>query len=323
MIDLKDVIPVRVVRKTVESEGIVSFELVHAEAGRLPSFAPGAHIDVHIPGGFVRQYSLCNAARKTGRYVVAVLRDPSSRGGSTALHDSVSEGDTLEISPPRNHFKLNGESVHSLLLAGGIGVTPIFCMAEQLYEEGRSFELHYCARNKQKMAFHDAMSQAAWSSSLRLHFDDGAPAQKFDIDSVLEGAGADTHLYVCGPQGYMDAVLDAARGMGWAQERLHYEYFKADVIHKDTDSDFEVEIASTGTVLSVPADRSIASVLNEHGFNISMSCEQGVCGTCVTKVLSGVPDHRDSFLLPDERDANDQMTPCCSRAKSKRIVLDL
>lgn len=323
MIDLNDVMEVRVTRRTVEAEGIVSLELVHPEGAGLPAFEPGSHIDVHIPGGYVRQYSLCGPANEASRYVIAVLRDPQSRGASKALHDLVREGDTLRISAPRNHFPMHAGPNHSLLLAGGIGVTPILSMAEQLHREGRRFTLHYCARSQDRMAFHDAISASGWRDQVQFHLDDGAPQQKLDLPSVLGTADADAHLYVCGPQGYMDAVLQQARTAGWSQERLHYEYFKVEMAHRDDDAAFEVEIASTGTVVTIPADKSIAMVLNEQGYNVSMSCEQGICGTCVTRVLSGLPDHRDSFLMPEEREANDQITPCCSRAKSSRLVLDL
>ncbi|SCB26786.1 PDR/VanB family oxidoreductase [Cupriavidus alkaliphilus] len=323
MIDPNDVMEVRVARRTEEAEGIVSFELAHACGADLPPFQPGAHIDVHIPGGYVRQYSLCNPANETRRYVIAVLRDAQSRGGSAALHDCVVEGDALRISVPRNHFRLHPGANHSLLFAGGIGVTPMLCMAEQLHREGRPFTLHYCARSWGRMAFHDAISGSDWAGHVQLHFDDGAPGQKLDLQLALDTACADTHLYVCGPRGYMDTVLGQARAGGWSADRLHYEYFKAEPVHKESDGAFEVEIASTGTVVMVPADKSIAMVLNEHGFNVSMSCEQGVCGTCVTRVLSGLPDHRDAFLTTEEREANDQMTPCCSRSKSPRLVVDL
>ncbi len=323
MIDLNDVMEVRVARRTEEAGGVVSLELAHAGGAELPPFQPGAHIDVHIPGGYVRQYSLCNPANETKRYVIAVLRDAQSRGGSAALHDIVREGEALRISAPRNHFPMHAGAHHSLLFAGGIGVTPMLCMAEQLHREGRPFTLHYCARSQDRMAFHDAISESGWADNVLLHFDDGAAGQKLDLQLALNTASADTHLYVCGPQGYMDAVLEQARAGGWSADRLHYEYFKAEAVHKESDCAFEVEIASTGTVVIVPADKSIAMVLNEHGFNVSMSCEQGVCGTCVTKVLSGLPDHRDSFLTSEEREANDQMTPCCSRSKSPRLVVDL
>ncbi|WP_261323369.1 PDR/VanB family oxidoreductase [Burkholderia anthina] len=323
MIDLNDTISVCVKRKNVEAVDIVSFELVALDGADLPPVVPGAHIDIHIPGGYVRQYSLCNASNDTERYVVAILRDAHSRGGSIAMHDNVMDGDILQISKPRNHFPLHAEAGNHLLFAGGIGVTPLICMSDQLHRENRPFSLHYCTRSKDRMAFHKAIMNSAWADKAHYHFDDGAIDQKLDVAAVLGAASRDTHLYVCGPQGFMDSVLNTARETGWEEDRLHYEYFKHAVTQNNDDTTFEVEIASTGTVLIVPPGKSVAAVLNEHGFNISMSCEQGVCGTCVTRVLSGTPDHRDTFLLSDEREANDQMTPCCSRSKSSRLILDL
>lgn len=322
MIGQKDTFLVRVVHRTLEAEDIVSFELESIEGEVLPRFEPGAHVDIHAPGGFVRQYSLCNSASGSGRYMVAILRDPSSRGGSVAMHNKVNVGDVLQISAPRNHFPLHPEG-HSLLFAGGIGLTPMLCMADELHRQGRPFTLNYCARSRSRMAFYDAISQSAWFDKVNFYFDDCVEERIFDIASLLDAASPDTHLYICGPQGYMNAVLEKARSSGWSNERLHYEYFKAEVLHKSTDAAFEVQIASTGSVLAIPADKSIAAVLNEHGFNVSLSCEQGICGTCVTKVLSGVPDHRDSYLLENEREANDQMTLCCSRSKSPQLIIDL
>jgi vanillate O-demethylase ferredoxin subunit len=181
MIDLKDVFLVRVVRQTIEAEDIVSLELESVGGEVLPRFEPGAHVDIHTPGGFVRQYSLCNSASETGRYMVAILRDPSSRGGSLAMHDSVKEGDVLQVSAPRNHFPLHPEAGHSLLFAGGIGVTPMLCMADELYRQGRPFTLNYCARSKSRMAFYEVISQSAWVGNVNFYFDDCVDERSFDI----------------------------------------------------------------------------------------------------------------------------------------------
>ena len=316
---------VHVVRRTQEATDIVSFELQCPLGNTLPAFTPGAHIDVHLPQGVIRQYSLCNASVETQRYTIAVLRDPASRGGSSSLHDHIREGAELKISQPRNHFPLHEGPGHSLLMAGGIGVTPLMCMADALHGKKRSFALHYCARTSDRMAFVQQLSEADWSTQVHTHFDDGLPEQRLDISATLRAASDDTHLYVCGPQGFMQAVLSCARELGWPQTRLHSEYFQAAERPDEDAADrpFEVEIASSGAVFTIDVGQSIAEVLNAHGHAVSMSCEQGVCGTCVTRVLAGEPDHRDSFLLPEERSANDQMTPCCSRARSARLVLDL
>ncbi|HWH83172.1 MAG TPA: ferredoxin reductase, partial [Burkholderiaceae bacterium] len=252
---------VRVARKAMEAHDICSLELVAADGGTLPAFSAGSHVDVHLPGGLVRQYSLCNDPSETHRYTIAVLRDPASRGGSSAMHDAVNEGDTLTISAPKNHFTLAHDAKTSLLLAGGIGITPILCMAERLAALGAEFTLHYGARARDRMAFIDRVQRSHFADKVALHFDDGAADQRLDIDAVLAGAKAGTHLYVCGPKGFMDAVLNAAHTQGWPEARLHWEFFAADAAPRGGDRPFEVQIASSGRVIAVPADQTIVQAL--------------------------------------------------------------
>lgn len=312
---------VRVASKTYETDAIAVFELVSMDSAELPPFSAGAHIDVHTPGGLVRQYSLCNHPSETHRYLIGVLRDTDSRGGSLAMHDQLNEGDTLTIGEPRNHFPLAGAAAHHLLLAGGIGVTPILCMAEELGTSA-SFEMHYCTRSEEVTAFRNRIEESDFGHKVQHHYDDGDDLQRFDAVAQLATPVAGTHIYVCGPTGFMDWVLTAARDAGWPEERLHYEFFSAEI---DTEGDegFEVELASSGLVVTVPDDMTVVEALAEHGVAIEMSCQQGVCGTCLTGVLSGTPDHKDLYLMPKEHEANDQFTPCCSRSKSPRLVLDL
>ncbi len=317
-----DLIDVRVARKIVEAEGIASFELVRPDGGALPAFEPGAHLDIHVPGGLVRQYSLCNPASETHRYQIAVLRDPASRGGSEAMHAQLNEGDLVKISAPRNHFPLAAGVGHTLLMGGGIGITPVLCMAEHLSRSGGSFELHYCTRSPARTAFHDALKSGPFADKVHFHFDDGAAEQKLDIGAKLAACSPDTHLYVCGPKGFMDAVLGKARELGWPESRIHFEYFAAEVVHKADDGVFEVEVNS-GQVIPVQPDQSIAQALAAAGIEVPLSCEQGVCGTCLTRVLEGTPDHRDMYLTPAEQEQNDQILVCCSRSKSPRLKLDL
>ena len=316
----------RVARKTIEAEGIASFELVPADGGPLPAFTAGAHVDVQVPGGPQRPYSLCNDPAETHRYVIAVLDEPASRGGSRGMHERVHEGDMLQVGAPRNLFPLAPGAARHLLLAGGIGITPILAMAWQLGREGAEFELHYCARTPQRAAFAGPLAEAAFAERVHLHFDDGAPAQRLDIAAVLAAQPAGTHLYVCGPNGFMDAVLGAARDAGWADERLHREVFApalAPASDEAGDRGFEVQLLSTGQVVEVPAGCSVVRALEAAGVFVPTSCEQGVCGTCLTGVVEGVPEHRDSYLTPEEHAAGDQFLPCCSRARSARLVLDL
>jgi vanillate O-demethylase ferredoxin subunit len=314
---------VRVAAKTVEAVDICSFELVDTSGKVLPAFSAGSHIDVAVGEGLTRQYSLCNDPAESHRYQIAVLRDPATRGGSAGMHDHVRVGDVIAISAPKNHFPLAHEAKKSLLLAGGIGVTPILCMAERLALTGADFEMHYCTRSKDRTAFHDRIRNARYASRVQFHFDDGDVSQKFDIAARLATPEAGTHLYVCGPKGFMDAVLATARARGWPEAQLHYEFFSADVTPSANDESFEVQLASSGRVVVVPKDKTVVQALADAGIEVQTSCEQGVCGTCITRVLEGEPDHKDLYFTPEEQAKNDQFTPCCSRAKSKRLVLDL
>ena len=314
---------VRVSRKTVEALDICSFELTSADGKPLPAFSAGSHVDVQLPGGVTRQYSLCNDPAESHRYLIGVLKDPATRGGSKAMHETVNVGDTLTISAPRNHFPLAHEAAHSLLLAGGIGVTPILCMAERLAIAGASFEMHYATRSRERTAFHDRIAQSSYAPKVQFHFDDGAEEQKLQLARLLAAPLAGTHLYVCGPKGFMDAVLTAARTGGWPESRLHYEFFAAEPANSDSDQAFEIELAGSGRIVLVRQDQTALQALLDAGVEIDSSCEQGVCGSCATRVLGGAPDHRDLYFTPEEHAANDQFTPCCSRAKTARLVLDL
>lgn len=314
---------VTVARKWSEAQDICGFELVSADGSALPRFSAGSHIDVHLPGGLIRQYSLCNDPERADHYRIAVLREANGRGGSRAIHDLVAQGDTLRISAPRNHFPLAHGAPSHLLLAGGIGITPILCMAERLSRAGDAFELHYCARSRERGAFVESISGGPFSDRAHFHFDDGDANQRFDLAATLANAPDGSHLYVCGPRGFIDAVLAEARRQNWADARVHYEFFGAALERSDADSAFQVRIASSGATFDVPADCTVVAALAKHGIEILTSCEQGVCGTCLTRVLEGEPDHRDSYLTDEEKAAGDQLLPCCSRSKTPLLVLDI
>lgn len=322
----QETLQVRVIQKRTEAEGIASFELARVDGAALPPFSAGSHIDVHLPGGLTRQYSLCNTSHSLHddphRYRIAVLRDAASRGGSVAMHDSVHAGDVLTISTPRNHFALH-PAQRTLLLAGGIGVTPLLCMADRLARTGADFALHYCTRSVERTAFASEIAASAMAPHVHFHFDAGAPEQKLDLAAVLAAPGADKRLYVCGPAGFIDHVVTTAKAMGWAQDNIHLEYFGAPAQDTSGDQGFEVRIASTGKVYPIAADVSVVEALRKEGIDILTSCEQGVCGTCLTRVLEGEVDHRDMYLTDEEKAANEQFMPCCSRAHSKLLVLDL
>lgn len=314
---------VNVTRKAVEADGICSFELCAVDGSALPPFEAGAHIDIHIANGLIRQYSLCNDSRERHRYVISVLKDPASRGGSSAMHEQISEGQTLSISAPRNLFALSQSAQRHLLFGGGIGITPMLAMAHELHHQGADFELHYSFRSSERAAFIQFLGQAPFASRVHLHDDSGSPEQKLDATALLAVPGSASHLYVCGPAGFMSFILDTAQAAGWPEDHVHREFFAVASIDQRGDTPFEIQLASSGQIFYIPADRTVFEVLDEAGIEIESSCEQGVCGTCITGLLDGIADHRDQFMTAAEHASNDQFTPCCSRAKSPRLVLDL
>jgi ferredoxin-NADP reductase len=315
---------VQVLSKRLEATDICTFELADPLGNALPNFSAGSHIDVYIREGFVRQYSLCNDPRETHRYLIGVLRVPDSRGGSRSMHDDIEEGDVIEISEPKNHFPLARDAKRSLLVAGGIGVTPILCMAERLANVGAEFEMHYCTRSAERTAFLQRIRASSFANRVYFHFDDGPEEQKFAMDVAIAHARPETHLYVCGPTGFMDLVLATARRNGWPERRLHREYFASKVQQPSAnDVEFDVKLASTGKVYRIPRDQTVVAALARYGVEIPTSCAQGVCGTCLTRILDGEPEHRDIYQTDAERSRNDQFTPCCSRARSATLVLDL
>lgn len=322
MTTVPNILNVKVARKEVLAIDIVMFELL-ACGNPLPSFSAGSHVDVFLPGGITRQYSLCNNPSEVDRYQIAVLKDCGGRGGSRAMHENVFQGDMIQISAPKNHFPLEGGARQSVLLAGGIGITPLLCMAERLASIQQSFELYYFCRSPERTAFRDQLQKAAYADCVHFSFDSAPEQQRIDISAVLKTPATDVHVYVCGPKGFIEHVLGTARRIGWAESQLHYEFFSAEPLKLETDGSFEIQLASSGRLLRVAADQTVAATLEAAGIDLPTSCSQGVCGTCLTRLLSGEPDHRDFYLTAEEKMANDCFLPCCSRSKSPRLVLDL
>jgi len=314
---------VQVVARRDEAVDIATFELADPSDRKLPSFSAGSHVDVQVPDGPVRQYSLCNDPTESHRYLIGVLRVVDSRGGSAAMHARVREGDALQISEPKNHFPLAHGARRSVLIAGGIGITPILCMAERLSNAGADFGVHYCTRSRERTAFYERIRQSRFSARVAFHFDDGAADQRFDAAATLARSDAEAHLYVCGPTGFMDLVLGEARERGWPERHLHREYFSAQTQVIAAGASFTVRIASTGKTFAIPSDQSVVDALAAVGVEITTSCCEGVCGTCITRVLEGEPDHRDVYFTDEEHAKNDQFTPCCSRSRTAELVLDL
>lgn len=317
------VFTVKVAKKQQAAVDIVTFELVDPAGESLPNFTAGAHVDVHVGDGLVRQYSLCNDPQETHRYQIGVLRDPASRGGSIAMHDNINEGDSLQISEPRNHFTLAHDAKESVLFAGGIGITPILCMAERLANIGSPFTLHYCTRSQDRMAFRERIQSSPFAGQVHFYFDDSPDSEKLNIQTALGSVDPGRHIYVCGPTGFLEFVRASAKEAGWSDDNVHYEYFGAEVQTSASSDSFQVKVASTGAVFTVNPGETIVEVLEKNGIEVLVSCQQGICGTCLTHVLEGTPEHLDYFLSDEEREANDQMTVCCSRSKSNMLVLDL
>ncbi|MBV6271630.1 PDR/VanB family oxidoreductase [Alcaligenaceae bacterium CGII-47] len=313
---------VKVAKKRVEAIDVVSLELASVDGQALPAFTAGAHIDVFVPGGLIRQYSLLNDCTESSRYLIGVLREQNSRGGSVALHDRTQEGDLIQISAPRNRFALM-PARRSILFAGGIGVTPILCMAKRLQAAQSDFEFHYCSRTLDRTAFHDEIVSSDFAGRTQFHFDDQA-STRMDLDAILSTPHEQTHLYVCGPAGFIDCVVAHAQAVGWPVSQIHFERFAAaeHIEPLASDQTFQVKLASTGEIFDIPPGEPITRVLDRHGVFIPVSCEEGICGTCLTGVVEGVPDHRDSYLTDQEHAVNDQFTPCCSRSKTSLLVID-
>ncbi|MCP3102624.1 PDR/VanB family oxidoreductase [Myxococcus sp. K15C18031901] len=323
---MNDVLRVRVARITQEAAGIRSYELMSEEAEPLPSFEAGAHIDVRVPGAdaSLRSYSLCNDPQETHRYVIAVQREEAGRGGSRAMHEQVREGDVLVVSRPRNDFPLLFARSY-VLVAGGIGITPLLAMARQLQRTGARYRLYCCVREPERAAFRALLSAPPFDDKVLFHFDGGDAAKGLDLDALLSTREPGSRLYCCGPAGLMKAVRETATRHRWPWEKVHFESFSAEgtsAASGKEDQEFEVTIRSTGQVLSVPKGQSVLNILRRNGLRVPSECEAGSCGTCVTRVCEGQVEHRDTFFQ-DERASDQRMLVCVSRARSKRLVLDL
>ncbi len=312
----------RVRSATWEADGIHSYELRHPDGAELAPFTAGSHIDLHLPTGAVRSYSLINSQDERRRYVIAVQRDRASRGGSSWVHDRLKIGEQITVAGPRNNFPLAEDAGSSLFIAGGIGITPLWCMIQRLTALGRPFELYYCVRTRQEAALFEPLQQAAQRQGAKIVFNfDGEPGGKLlDIQAVIDAATPTTHLYCCGPLPMLGAFEEATKDL--PRERVHLEYFTAKEAPAAAGG-FTVVLARTGKSFVIAPGKTILETLLDAGVPVPSSCLEGVCGTCETKVLEGVPDHRDVVLTEAERQANKTMMICCSGCKGDKLVLDI
>ena len=311
-----------VAKKTNEAHNMVSFELVDPNGAELPAFSAGSHIDVTIPGGFVRQYSLCNSSSERNRYVIGVWNDGNSRGGSKALHGQVNVGDTLQVGLPRNRFRVPRSTKRAILMARGIGVTPILSIADYLKSNNIPFELHYVYAMMSPGSFDGMIKQSKFAEDTTYYYELSELNQLLNPATILQDRPDDTQLFICGVDWWQDPIINIAEKNGWAPERIHVERFTAKVPAAVLDKIFDVKIASTGIVYKIPGDKTVTAFLEEQGVKIPTSCEQGMCGTCKIKVLEGEVDHRDKRLSPQEKDEGFFLA-CVSRAKGDVLVLDL
>jgi ferredoxin-NADP reductase len=305
-----------VARRTEVADGVVALELRDAAGGDLPPWTPGAHVDLLLPQG-ARQYSLCGDPADRSRWRLGVLREPDGRGGSVYVHDALSAGATIRVRGPRNTFQLD-DAERYRFIAGGIGITPILPMVAAAQARGASWELHYGGRRRSTMAFLDELRRYGDAVQVRPEDEHGP----LDLDAALGEPCERTLVYCCGPESLLAAVEE--RCAAWPYDCLRVERFAPRAVERDgEDRPFEIVLARSGLTLTVPADRSVLDVCLEAGVDLDSSCEEGTCGTCRTRVLDGVPDHRDSVLTAREREAGHEMLPCVSRARTARLVLDL
>lgn len=302
-----------------EAKGVMVIELRAPSGDALPAFSPGAHVELHLSGGLVRQYSLCNDAQERDRYCLGVGLAPLSRGGSKQVHQSLRVGDTLQVSPPRNHFALQEDAPRLVFFAGGIGITPVWSMIQWCERQGRPWHLYYLVRSRQRAAFLEELR--AFGDRVTLHADDEAGGL-FDVAGAVERQPGDVHFYTCGPTPLMLAVEAAASR--FPDEQVHFEWFTPkEPTRSGADTAFTIELAKSGKSFEVPAEKTILQVLEANGLRVDSSCREGTCASCEICVLEGIPDHRDSVLTAAERKSNEVMMICVSRSLSPSLVLDL
>jgi vanillate O-demethylase ferredoxin subunit len=314
---------VKVTRLTHEAVGILGVELRAAEGATLAPFEPGAHIDVHLPGRISRQYSLCNDASETDRYLLGVGLSPTSRGGSSYLHTSLREGDTLTVSSPRTLFGLSREATSHRFIAGGIGITPILSMIRWCVRYAVPWRLHYCVRSRACAAYLDELR--GLGGEIHVHANDELASGIPDIQTLTAGVEPGEHVYCCGPEGLMAAVSRQGQQAGIPRDNLHFERFSAAPMLVDDSSSrtFTVVLAKQGVRCVVEPYESVLESLERQGVCPPFSCREGLCRSCEVAVLSGEVEHRDYVLSDSEQSSNKSMMICVSRAKSEELLIDL
>lgn len=304
------------------AQDIVEVEWISADANKaLPAFTAGAHVEFKLRDDLLRSYSLANDPEESHRYVIAVHLSAESKGGSQYIHNALKEGDICDATAPRNHFPLDETNAQHILIAGGIGITPILAMAYRLSTLGKAWQLHYCSRTQAHAAYLDEIKHLAAKTGnvVNFYFDQDANGQSLSLTELCQAAEDVAHFYCCGPKGMLSAFEAAT---AHRSDTAHLEYFTAKE-EAALDGGFEIELAKSNLILKVPAGKSILDVVFDAGISVPSSCREGICGSCETAILCGEADHRDALLTIDEKESNQTMMICCSGAKSKKLVLDL
>jgi ferredoxin-NADP reductase len=314
---LSDTIDMRLTAIRYEAHETHSFEFTPLDGRTLPPVEPGAHIDIHLPNGMMRQYSLVTAEGARKSYVVGIKKDRASRGGSKYIHEQLHVGEIVKIGGPRNNFPLDETASHSVLIAGGIGITPIWCMAQRLIARGAPWTMYYSCRERSEAAF---LGDIESRPEVKLHFDAESGGTFLDLKEIVAKAPEGSHFYCCGPTPMLKAYEEATANV--AEGHMHVEYFTA-AEEAATEGGYTVVLQRSGKEFAIPEGKTILQVLREAGMDVTYSCEEGVCGACETAVISGSPDHRDNILTDREREESKTMMICCSGSKSARLVLDM
>lgn len=312
-----------------ETARVRSFVFRRSDGGLLPSFDAGAHVEVTVTGGdgqpLARCYSLCGEPGVRDTWRLGVLREAAGRGGSDAVHRSWSPGTLVRFSAPKNHFPLAqrplAAGARHVLVAGGIGITPLLAMARTLQASDEDWALHYCARSLEDAAFVQELRELG-QQRLHLHLDNGDPAQGLDVLALIAASPPGSHVYVCGPRGLNEAVIGAAGDAGWERDRIHHEFFTA-AAPVAGDGGFPVRLQASGVTVNVGADESVLDALIRQDIQPLYDCKRGECGLCAVSVVSGDIDHRDYVLSEADRTSGRQMCICVSRVRSGELVLDL
>lgn len=310
----------RIFSITIAAEDVLTFDLRSPVKADLPPFEPGAHINLHLPDGVVRSYSLLNDARERHRYVVAIKRELASRGGSAWMHDKARVAADIAVSGPSNSFALAPDAAHSVFLAGGIGITPLWSMAQWLSAQGKPWTLHYRAQSRSSAALLDELAHNRHAENVHLSFSDEPTTTRLDIKKVVACAPVGSHFYCCGPAAMIRAFEEACVDV--EETRVHAEHFSA-LEAPATQGGFKVRLAKSGCVLDVRPGQTILAALKANGLTATSACQQGVCGECEVRVLGGAPDHRDLVLTATERAEGRSMMICCSGSLSPELELDL